>query len=292
MLRQAGSRLRQTALEFLYYLPYWRGKGKLTLALLRGYSPVAAKMPFGGRIWIGADPERQTLLPYWIGQYESHILSSFSRQMKTMRDGASIVDVGANLGFYTVVAAGFLRQRGRGKVFAFEPNPRAYAEIVANVALNGFTNVEISPNAVASTIGPTEFFSNPEGITLGSLKPAVNARVTHVARTTLDALREHSGHIGLIKIDVEGAELLVLQGARHLLELDRPAVIFEEFDNAYHGFGYSNQDVHQYFQDLEYSLYWIRGQFAGHVSLIDPDIELAEETVQYRNLLALPKEHK
>lgn len=145
-----------------------------------------------------------------------------------LRGGGDFVDVGAHIGMYSVAAA--LSLGGRGRVLAFEPNPSARAQLEENVALNGCENVIVSPAAVGDGVGetvlhvpatPDPSFSSLEAGRFAEGDPVV------VDVTTVDREVEANGlRPAAVKIDVEGAELLVVAGMERTLDL-RPALLVE-----------------------------------------------------------------
>lgn len=133
-----------------------------------------------------------------------------------IRDGDVVLDIGANLGAYTLVFAHWVGVGGR--VYSFEPAPDARRGLEQHVALNGLdARVVVRPEAVSRTTGTARFLASG---TSGSnrLLAGDSGGARDVPTTTVDevcvslALRPR-----LIKIDVEGAELDVLRGARRTI---------------------------------------------------------------------------
>ena len=139
---------------------------------------------------------------------------------KYVRPGDVILDVGANVGFYTCHLA---RQVGpRGHVYAFEPEPRNIERLTKNVELNGFTNrVTVHPVALSYEDGAAPFFrASDDHSGWGSLN-RYGEHVDHieVETQTVDSLIEREGlkEIALLKVDVEGADFDVYRGAAKAL---------------------------------------------------------------------------
>ena len=127
------------------------------------------------------------------------------------------VDVGANIGIYSILMA---RKAHLGRVIAFEPLPIYRAVLELNARLNGLENIEIRASIVADQVRQEEFSVSVDGA-YSSMRPTARkaeARCITVPSVTLDAsfaaLRRR---IDILKVDVEGAELLILRGARSLL---------------------------------------------------------------------------
>lgn len=139
------------------------------------------------------------------------------------------VDAGANCGVYTVAAAHFVGPTGR--VLSFEPGEDSLAMLRRNVALNNFSQVRVLPLALSETTGTARLYAHDHGassFTLGRTEEGERLSFT-IETITLDAAlaREGLDSVDVIKMDVEGAEELILRGATALFERCRPKVIFE-----------------------------------------------------------------
>ena len=148
-----------------------------------------------------------------------------------LKAGQVFFDVGANVGFYSLLGARLVRSTGR--VVAFEPMPRNLAFLYRHVRLNRADNVTILPLACADALS-TELFVAGENHALGRLEGSNGEPKTTssqspgllVATISLDAAAEKLGlRPDVIKIDVEGAELRVLQGAANILTQVRPVLL-------------------------------------------------------------------
>ncbi len=153
--------------------------------------------------------------------------------VRRLGPGDVVYDIGANLGFFSLIAARLVGPEGR--VFAFEPAPENVEAIRSNAELNRIDNVVVIPCAVSSRAGTArlqivddqswsrleEFGEHPD-----------TERVLEVETVAIDDLVE-SGELpppALVKIDVEGAELAVLDGMRATIERHRPAIVCELHD--------------------------------------------------------------
>jgi FkbM family methyltransferase len=140
-----------------------------------------------------------------------------------LHQGAVFYDVGANVGFFTLIGARLVRPNGY--VRAFEPHPDNAAVLEHNIEINGLRNVELIRAAVGAETG-TAKLAGETPLTLH-----LSAQGIDVPLVTLDELAENLPPT-LIKIDVEGAELDVLEGAKDTLARDRPVVVCEVHDTA------------------------------------------------------------
>ena len=144
-----------------------------------------------------------------------------------------VVEVGANIGSHTVALARRAAACGAALV-AFEPQPFVFQNLCANLALNGLNNVRAWPLACGSEPGSV-WFSVPDyrqagnfgGVSMHTEAPAeVTSDRISVPCVRLDDMVDHQ-NVGLIKLDVEGFELLALQGATQILQRSRPVLYLE-----------------------------------------------------------------
>ena len=178
-----------------------------------------------------AAPARFPPVAMAVDAYEPETTRLFQSVVKP---GMTFIDVGAHVGYYSLLAA---RQVGpEGKVFAFEPEPVNYSLLVKNVELNEYQNISPIPEAVSSSNGFSTLF-------VSALDSGRNSVFHHglpengsvqVATTTLDAFLEERGwpKVDIIKIDVEGAELDVLGGMTELLRKSENLKLIIEFNPA------------------------------------------------------------
>ena len=146
--------------------------------------------------------------------------------------GMTFLDVGAHVGYYTLLAA---RQVGpTGRVFCFEPEPSNYDLLVGNIQLNGYANIQPINKAVSNRVGFTTLFltglDNGRHSTYRHQLPESGS--VEVETTTVDAFFESKGwpHVDLVKIDVEGAEMDVLDGMNQLLQKSECPNLIVEFN--------------------------------------------------------------
>ena len=143
-----------------------------------------------------------------------------------------VVDVGGNIGYYTIWLCTVAAERGF--VYSFEPSPYAVQFLRDNIDLNNLTNVEVIKSACGNHVGTTEFFlsSHHHSSSIHAEWAGVErgARKTIVAMTTLDAFfaEETKGRLpAFIKFDIEGGGTDALPGCRQLFREARPFVLIE-----------------------------------------------------------------
>jgi FkbM family methyltransferase len=186
-------------------------------------APVVVHTRDGFRMW--ADPSE------WIGQYVfatgRYEDATVAVMQRTLSPGDAVVDVGANVGYLTLVAA---RQVGpTGTVTAFEPLPQAREWLIRNVKLNGFENVVVRGEAVCDREGTTALSVGPRHHTsTSSIVPVVSSgQSVAVQCVRLDDVIDGHANLRLLKVDVEGAEHLVLEGGRSTLSRQAPTILIE-----------------------------------------------------------------
>jgi FkbM family methyltransferase len=161
---------------------------------------------------------------YLLGASEPAVQEVFTR---FVRAGAVVFDVGANVGYFSLLAAK-LAGAG-GAVFAFEPLPGNVATLRRNASLNpGLAPIEVVPAAVGASGGHAHMASSFGGLTASFVDTGAPG-ATAVAVVSLDE-EVAAGRLpppDFVKIDVEGAEALVLAGMTHVLESNRPVVLVE-----------------------------------------------------------------
>lgn len=155
---------------------------------------------------------RRERLSVVAGNLRMHRL--FDRYVKT---GATVIDVGANIGYNAIHAARLAGPRGR--VVALEPTPDTLSILRRNIAASQLANVAVEPVAAGSLAGTRDFFVRGEISAVNSLYPDSRyAHVTSVLHVTVAPLDDLvRGPVDLVKIDVEGAEIDVLEGMPRIL---------------------------------------------------------------------------
>jgi len=163
------------------------------------------------------------------GEYEPHVAAAMD---EVVRPGMTVCCVGANIGFHALRAA---RAVGHaGSVFAFEARPENAAAVLQNAARSGLSNVVVFPFAVADAVAlyryvraqGTNGYIEPIAPLVDGDRELADARL--VQAIPLDLVAPSMGRIDLLQLDVEGAEGLVLRGARRLLAGSPRPVIMSE----------------------------------------------------------------
>ena len=144
-----------------------------------------------------------------------------------LRSGQTFVDVGASVGYYTLLAAKLVGSGG--KVYSFEPLQENYSVLTKNLADNNFKNVTVFFNALSNQAGPKIKLFGGDVPGQYSLLDAADHNFREVNNDIFDELNKREGIIpDIIKIDVEGAQMKVLEGMKEVLETDRELTIILE----------------------------------------------------------------
>ena len=184
---------------------------------------------------------------------------------RALKLGDIFLDIGANGGLFTVIAA---KQVGpAGHVYAFEPGQRELALLHQNIALNGLTNVTILERGVSDRSGTTKFAISSDGA-MNSLAQTnhpsqqIQEWLTIETVSLDDFIRDQPlPRVNFVKMDVEGAERLIFEGATNFLKTyPGVTVMFEACDCNAVGFGYTVQEFLGRLQSLGLSLYYFDEQ--------------------------------
>lgn len=201
--------------------------GKFARSILRiipdGFTVRILQGKLRGKRWItGASTHG-----CWLGSYE---LSKQNSIATSLAEGNVFFDIGANVGFYTLLASSCVGPSGQ--VIAFEPLPSNFKYLERHIELNSLKNVQLIKAAVSDESGEGQFAEGPDNC-MGKLSDAGEVEVELV---TLDQLITE-GKVptpGFLKIDVEGAEFAVLQGAKELLADSHPTVFLATHGKSVH----------------------------------------------------------
>jgi len=203
--------------SFLYNLFY---------KILRPHGIISIEC-LGNRLLVNAEDEG--IVPYLLteGIYEPPVTFLFNVLIKP---GMTVLDVGANIGYFTLVAAKRVGENGR--VFAFEPEPHNYNLLVQNIEFNHCANVTALPIALSDEQGQLLLYLHRTNLGCHSIsKENVHSEggCTRVEATTLDSFISNLGdhRVDLIKMDIQGAEGLLIKGGEETLRRDGLAIIME-----------------------------------------------------------------
>jgi len=198
------------------------------------------------------------------------------------RPGFVFFDVGANIGYFTLLAA--KRVGLSGEVHSFEPSPEEFTKLSRNVRLNGFGMVRLNRKALSDSPGRVYI---TETRSAGTTRIATDSdlRAREVEAVSLDSYvdaREVS-RLNLIKVDIEGAEYRFLLGGVRTIRRFRPILIMELNPNALEAFGSHPGDIIRFAKSEHYSLYRPRPKGLAPLRKLPSGIEFV-------NVVALPSQ--
>jgi len=160
---------------------------------------------------------------YWLGHYELGIQDLLKQELKP---GETFYDVGANAGFFTLVAAKLVGPTG--KCVAFDPSPENDRVIREQLQLNGLGNCVSVQKAVGERAETAMFAFAAPGSSTGHLGAADSGEQSiEVQVITLDEAAREYGRPDFVKMDVEGADIQAMRGAARLLAEARPRWLIE-----------------------------------------------------------------
>ena len=248
-------RISGTITRVIARLPHFRGQDRLIAALTPSTSFPPSDIVtthFGAKMRVVPSDNTVERRVYRYGYYEWPITHLFSRILPHI---CSFWDVGAHIGYYTVMAGRLLGKPG--KVFAFEPHPHALVRLRENVSLNCFSNVVVLQYGLSNV--------DKDHRVIFDAGPSVLAAPTFVAgrydrsiiecelRRGDDVVAESNGlvwHPDVVKLDIEGYELFALEGMGQILSGDSPPVIVCEINQLLLGrLGIDGHDVLEFLSD-------------------------------------------
>jgi FkbM family methyltransferase len=212
---------------------------------------VKTRLRFGQPFWVRPNDLIGRCIFYnglWEGPIATHFCNSLC-------PGDVVLDVGANIGQYAVLAAS--RVGVTGRVFAVEPNPPARELLERNLAENELDNVTVL-SCAAWDRDEVLFLDRGEANNCGTAEVRTapgREECLEVHAQRLDAVLPELGcqHVDVVKLDIEGAEVLALRGLTGLLENHLPRAVYCEVTPRRNRFGYEGDDLIAFFAELGYT---------------------------------------
>ena len=225
---------------------------------------------------------------FWFGYYSRDVLFAINRLLVP---GGVFLDVGANIGEVSLFAA--KRVGESGMVLAFEPVASTADHLRRNISLNGLRNVEVIELGVSDQVREQPLYASAASFDDGSRHDGLGTLYASMARSspvgavrliTLDTLMSarHFARVDGIKLDIEGAELPALLGARQLLARFRPWLVVEIGKETCAAAGYEPRDIFEFLASLDYSSHLIGRK--GKLSPAD-----SEALGKWQNVLFIPR---
>ncbi len=202
--------------------------------------------------------------PYYaFGTNELPVQEALARHLQP---GQVFYDIGANVGFFTVIGAKLVGPAGH--IYAFEPVPENAQVVRNNVASNGFHHVTVFEQAVAQASGRGELFVShyAGGATLSAddVPADLKGSIT-VELVAIDELMRQQALLppAVVKVDVEGAEMAVFRGMAQTIETFRPIIIYEIDDGDEQAFRRKQQECDTFLQSHGYELTLLANAYPG-----------------------------
>jgi FkbM family methyltransferase len=152
-----------------------------------------------------------------------------------IKEGDIVIDIGANIGYYTLIFAQLVGSSG--KVFAFEPEPKNFEILRKNIEINNYQNIIAEQKIVSDESGMTKLFIAEQGIVGHRINQQKSSqKFIEVESIILDNYIKKlnlDNKINFIKIDVEGSEPKVLEGAKEIMQKSNQLKIFTEFNREF-----------------------------------------------------------
>lgn len=146
---------------------------------------------------------------------------------KNIKPGMTVYNVGANIGYYSLLASECVGEHG--SVLAFEPEPNNFELLKRNIRENRIVNVQLFPKAVGAEVGVAQLSISASNFGDHQLRHVAGRNSVEVSVTTLDELTHEHSEPDSIIMDVQGSELDVFRGAEKTLAMSRLKIIFMEF---------------------------------------------------------------
>jgi FkbM family methyltransferase len=234
----------------------------LTVSFNGSPADLAPQGAIAGEIWAGL-------------RFEGHEVSFL---LSVLDPGMILFDVGANSGLFAIRAA---RKVGGKGVFAFEPCSSTCDLLKRNLRINRLADVHVEQIALGDSVGEGVLQINGRGRdTLNTLGRAthpdskvVGSEKVHI--TTVDIFMKDHGisRVDVMKVGIQGSELMMFLGARDLLaRADAPLILYEGFGSLTRGFGYHPVETLWFLESCGYSLFVLNGE-SGEISELKPDYQ-------------------
>jgi len=171
----------------------------------------------------------------YIKTFQAYIISGGPEKLTTemfknvVKEGDVVLDLGANVGYYSLLAARLIGEKG--KVYAFEPEPVNYSLLLKNIELNGYDNIVAVQKAVSNVAGKVRLFLDKKDTGAHTIyQPDDEREFTEVESVILDDFFKDKEHpINVIKMDVEGAEMAAFSGMARIIRESENLKMFVEF---------------------------------------------------------------
>ena len=220
--------------------------------LLDGSDIAAIELTAGGVTFVSrfggarfpCDPGDRGIPPVVALNFGSYEAKDFGMLLALVPRGGTFVDVGANIGWYSVHVAVADKT---SRAIAVEPIPSSFRWLSAALTANSLANVTAVNAAVGEERGELTLFVDATISGAASAAPSTGTagleRITCPVMTVDDLVQDHGGRADVLKLDIEGGELFALRGSRRVLSTQRPIVFCEMLRKLARPFGYHPNDI-------------------------------------------------
>lgn len=221
---------------------------------------------------------------YVDGNHEPEIANLM---IKYIKSNDIVLDIGANIGYHSMLMSKCVGENG--KVIAFEPVPEMQEKFIENLKLNSFNNIHLEKIALSDTIGNIKFYADFINDTGGSsaIKIRDDMKEIEVGVKTLDSL--NITKVNFIKIDVEGYEWNVINGAKNIIERNKPIIVLEYSPVFYEKYDKSHSHKILEYLITDYILYDIDDKNKKINNILEYQEKFKENLLGRTNILCLPK---
>jgi FkbM family methyltransferase len=225
------------------------------------HSRIQIDVPLNSSVTVTCNLGDEVQFGMWWGR-ESYEIGPTKFFKSLLFPGAVFVDIGANVGYYSLVAAPRLGLSGR--IYSFEPMSQQFERLTENIRRNRLFQITPLKLALSCQARPAVLHLNDAHNTRSaSLRPVSGRTVVYqetVECTTLDLFAESEGfsRLDVVKIDVEGLEVAVLRGASRTLARFRPVILIEVTDRLQREGGSTREELYACLARLGYQAYHVK----------------------------------
>ena len=251
------------------YVDFLKETEVTAIEIVAGEGIIFTTKPNGIKLFCSKADKRTA--PFEILNFDEYEKGDSEMIFRLLNDGDTIIDIGANIGWYSMTAAHLFKS---SKIIAFEPVPDTFAGLRKNLELNQHPNIEIYNLGLGDRDGELTFFvsgSTSVSSSSANITNDTGAKEIVCKVTTLDKFVSEKtiSKIDFIKCDVEGAELFVFKGAQSVIKEHLPVVFSEMLRKWSAVFNYHPNDIINLFRSLGYACFYNNEGKLMKVDMID-----------------------
>lgn len=257
--RESRGLYRVLAVIFGYILRSWYPQGQRTT------DHFDVTVEYDSRLLINTDSKNY--LEWNLFFYDAYQIGNPLLLKRLVRPGFVCIDVGANIGSYTLLMAEIVGREGQ--VIAIEPQPEERSKLQAHLMLNRLSNVKVLPYAISDTPGQMTLYAPAEktgarpnaSLLRENVFRGAEVEIPVEARTLDSLVQEYKlERVDLIKTDTEGYEYHVLMGARETIKRFRPHILFEYEVHTWGNLGLKLENAIDLLRQFDYTFYVVQHQ--------------------------------